>query len=89
MSTVQTFNFWNLTKRAMVVFSEGKWLGDMVDGKGVYSIYDFWVIVDEDYNETNGHLPSYLCVKSAEAVASKPYIDNPFDENNYWIKVVK
>lgn len=76
---IEDFKSFNLTKKARIVLEEGKYIGDTIDDLGVYSLYDFWVIVDEKFL---GATPSYVNVVSAEAVTEKPYIPDPFDEND-------
>lgn len=75
--TIQEFKSYNLTKRSRITLEEGEYLGDTIDDKTVYSLYDFWVILDEDF--TKGATPSFVNMKSAEAVSIKPYYKDPFD----------
>lgn len=78
--TIQEFRSLNLTKRSRITLEDGKYLGDTVSNLAVYYLYDFWIILDEDF--TKGNNPSYVNMKSATALEDKPYIHDSFDEND-------
>lgn len=87
MITIKEFRSYSLRKRSIITLEKGEYLGDTIDDFAVYTLYDFWVILNEDL--TLGNIPSYAAMKSAEAVDIKPYIHDDFDDDDSEFRIIK